>query len=160
MLWTPTHRTTPCYIAPVTYFWILGTIRSFHNRCTRSMCRITMAHTIRCRVCSRDPRARLDIQSLDRYYHHRTLRWAGHVARMPMSRLPRKLLTGFVAHSRPTGCPDMTWGRSLKKALKSNDLPTEFGEWTAIAKDRVQWRAAVHAKDTPIPKDTPISTSL
>ena len=51
------------------------------------MCRITMAHTIRCRVRSRDLRARLGIQSLDRYYHHRTLRWAGHVARMPMSRL-------------------------------------------------------------------------
>ena len=54
----------------------------------------------------------------------------------------------------------MTWGRSLKKALKSNDLPTDFGAWTAIAKDRVQWRAAVHAKDTPISKDTHISTSL
>ena len=77
-----------------------------------------------------------------------------------MSRLPRKLLTGFVAHSRPIGCPDMTWGRSLKKALKSNDLPTEFGAWTAIAKDRVQWRAAIHAKDTPISKETHISTSL
>jgi hypothetical protein len=42
----------------------------------------------------------------------------------------------------------MTWGRSLKKALKSNDLPTDFGSWTAIAKDRMKWRAAVHAKDT------------
>jgi hypothetical protein len=31
---------------------------------------------------------------------------------------------------------------------------TEFEAWTAIAKDRMQWRAAVHAKDTPI------STSL
>jgi hypothetical protein len=67
---------------------------------------------------------------------------------MPMSRLPRKTLTGFVAHPRPVGCPDMTWGRSLKKALKSNDLPTDFGSWTAIAKDRMKWRAAVHAKDT------------
>jgi hypothetical protein len=123
-------------------------LRSFHNRCARSMCRITMRHTIRCHVRSRDLFARLGIQTLDRYYHHRTLRWAGHVARMPMSRLPRKMLTGFVAHPRPTGCPTMTWGRSLKKALKSNDLPTEFGEWTAIAKDRLQWRAAIHAKDT------------
>jgi exonuclease III len=123
-------------------------LRSFHNRCARTMCRITMAHTIRRRVRSRDLFARLGIQSLDRYYHHRTLRWAGHVARMPMSRLPRKMLTGFVAHPRPIGCPDMTWGRSLKKALKSNDLPTDFGSWTAIAKDRMKWRAAVHAKDT------------
>jgi hypothetical protein len=42
----------------------------------------------------------------------------------------------------------MMQGRSLKKALKSNDLPAEFGAWTAIAKDRMQWRAVVHAKDT------------
>jgi hypothetical protein len=75
---------------------------SFHNRCTRIMCRITMARTFRCHVRLRDLRARLGIQSLDRYYYHRTLRWAGHVARMHMSRLPRKLLTGFVAHPRPT----------------------------------------------------------
>jgi hypothetical protein len=39
-------------------------------------------------------------------------------------------------------------GRSLKKALKSNDLPAEFGAWTAIAKSRMQLRAVVHAKET------------
>jgi hypothetical protein len=37
-----------------------------------------MAHTIRCRVRSRELFARLGkIQPLGRYYHHRTLRWAG-----------------------------------------------------------------------------------
>jgi len=55
---------------------------------------------------------------LDSYYHKRILRWAGHVARMPMTRAPRQLLTGWVAHPRPNGCPEMTWGRTLKKALK------------------------------------------
>jgi hypothetical protein len=45
---------------------------------------------------------------LDSYYHNRILRWAGHVARMPMTRAPRQLLTGWVAHSRPNGCPEMT----------------------------------------------------
>jgi hypothetical protein len=42
----------------------------------------------------------------------------------------------------------MMRGRSLKKALKSNDLPAEFGAWTAIAKSRMQLRAVVHAKET------------
>ncbi len=27
------------------------------------------------------------------------------------------------ANSRPTGCPKMTWGRTLKKALQRNSLP-------------------------------------
>ena len=76
-------------------------LRPSHNRRARSMHRITMAHTVRRRVRSRELFfARLGTQPPGRYYHHRTLRWAGHVARMPMSRLPRKLLTGFVAHSR------------------------------------------------------------
>jgi hypothetical protein len=72
----------------------------------------------------------------DSYFHNRILRWAGHVARMPMSRAPRQLLTGWVSHSRPIGCPQMTWGRTLENALKSKGISKEFDEWIAIAKDR------------------------
>ena len=46
------------------------------------------------------------------------LRWAGHVARMPEERLPRKLLTGWVEHPRPHGRPEQTFGHALDKALK------------------------------------------
>ena len=70
---------------------------------------------------------------LDSYYHNRILRWAGHVAQMPMTQVPRKLLTGWVAHSRSNGCPEMTWGWTLKKALKCKGLPANFKEWRAIA---------------------------
>ena len=77
---------------------------------------------------------RLNVMDLDSYYHNRILRWAGHVARMPMTRAPRHLLTGWVAHSRPNGCPEMTWGRTLKKALKCKGLPVNFKEWRAIAR--------------------------
>jgi hypothetical protein len=35
---------------------------------------------------------------------------AGHVARMPMSRAPRQLLTGWMAHPRPIGCPGLRPG--------------------------------------------------
>ena len=28
----------------------------------------------------------------------------------------------------------MTWGHTLKKALKAFDIPTDFEEWTALAK--------------------------
>jgi hypothetical protein len=123
---------------------LLNRLRRFHNRCSRSMCRITMAHTIRHRITSESLFRRLGIQDLDRYYHNRVLRWAGHVARMPMSRMPRQLLTGWVAHPRPVGCPLMTWGRTLKKALICHDLPTEFVVWRAIARDRPLWRQLTH----------------
>ena len=73
----------------------------------------------------------------------RLLRWAGHLARVDMSRLPRKLLTGWVAHPRPNGCPLMNWGRTLKKALKSRDIATVFTTWTKLAQNRSSWRQLI-----------------
>jgi len=87
------------------------------------------------------------------YYHKRILRWVGHVARMPMTRAPRQLLTGWVAHSRPNGCPEMTWGRTLKKALKCKGLPVNFKEWRAIAEDRSEWRSRTYSKPTMPPSE-------
>ena len=101
-------------------------LRSFHHRCVRSMCRITMAHTMRHRISSDSLFKRLEIESLDTYYYRRLLRWAGHVARMAFTRAPRKLLTGWVSNPRPVGCPQMTWGRTLKKALASSGIPSDF----------------------------------
>ena len=34
----------------------------------------------------------------------------------------------------------MTWGRTLKKALSSNCLPTDFAAWHQLAADRCAWR--------------------
>ena len=91
--------------------------RTFHSSCCRAMCRITMAHTIRHHIPSKQLHKRFGIAPVDRYYHRRLLRWSGHVSRMPMTRAPLQLLTGWVAHPRPTGSPQMTSGRTLKKVL-------------------------------------------
>ena len=70
-----------------------------------------------------------------------------------MTRAPRQLLTGWVAHSRQNGCPEMTWGRTLKKALKCKGPPDNFKEWRAIAEDRSEWRSRTHSKPMP-PSET------
>ena len=119
---------------------LLSRLRSFHHRCVRTMCRINIAHTIRHHISTSSLLARLGIEPVETYYHRRLLRWAGHVSRMPLDRLPRMLLTGWVANPRPLGCPQMTWGRTLKKALSSNGLPTDFAAWQQLAADRCTWR--------------------
>ena len=130
---------------------LLHRLRSFHHRCVRTMCRINIAHTIRHHISSSSLFARLGIEPLDSYYQRRLLRWAGHVSRMPIDRLPRMLLTGWVANPRPIGCPQMTWGRTLKKALLCKDLPTEFAEWSKLAADRAKWRQICGGTSTQMP---------
>jgi len=60
-----------------------------------------------------------------------------------------QLLTGWVSHSRPTGCPQMTWGRTLENALKSKGISKDFDERIAIAKDRSKWRQLAHSIPKP-----------
>jgi hypothetical protein len=78
------------------------------------------------------------IFDLDSYFHNRVLRWAGHVTHMPINRArDSDSLVGWRTH--PIGCPEMSFGRTLKKALKHNNLPTDFVTWSAIAGDRPRW---------------------
>ena len=44
-----------------------------------------------------------EVDFLDTYFNRRLLRWAGHVSRMPISRVPRNLLASWVAKLRPIG---------------------------------------------------------
>ena len=113
------------------------------------MCRVNSCHTFRLHITTSSLFRRLNLFDIDSYYHNRLLRWAGHVARMPMSRAPRQLLTSLVAHSRPVACLQMKWGRTLENALASKGISKEFKEWIAIAKDRPKWRQQTHSKPKP-----------
>ncbi len=92
------------------------------------MCRIAMAHSTKHRITSKRFFERLGVVFFDINYSRRLLRWAGHVARMPMDRIPRKHLSGWAEHARPVGCLQMTWYRALNEAFKSYGLPTSFGQ--------------------------------
>ena len=138
---------------------LFNRLRSFHNCCARSMCRVTLAHSFRHHIPTSDLLSRLGIRPIDDYYHNRILRWAGHVARMSRVRLPRKLLTGWVAHPRPVGCPQMTWGRTLNKALKSKGVSCDFATWRELAQDRGDWAALTRPPQGPYLSSTSASIS-
>jgi hypothetical protein len=76
---------------------------------------------------------------IDMYVARRQARWLGHVSRMPFaSRLPRRMLSCWVPHRRPTGAPTMTYGRSVLKALDKFHLNT--ARWPELAARRGAWR--------------------
>jgi hypothetical protein len=61
----------------------------------------------------------------------------------------------------PLGCERVfeshitNWGRALKKALQSYDLPTELAKWREMAADRNQWRAICGSKTPNATEETP-----
>ena len=113
-------------------------LRLFHHRCLRAMCRVTRRHTRDYHIRTADLLARVGLASLDTYVTRRQLRWAGHVARMDIRRLPRKMLSSWVCHKRPRGSPQFTYGRGLLKALRKAGV--DAADWPVLAADRVKWR--------------------
>ena len=86
------------------------------------------------------------VRPLRWHYETRLLRWAGHISRMQHDRLPLMLLTSWCPNSRPIGCPRMTYGRTVKKALKRRpeiwpelpfDRPDNWETLTTAAKLRL-----------------------
>ena len=49
-------------------------LRSFHNRCARSMCLVNLHHTIRHHITTSGLIRRLNLLDIDSYYHNRLLR--------------------------------------------------------------------------------------
>jgi hypothetical protein len=54
--------------------------------------------------------------------------------------------------------PTNELGPNSKKALQSNDIPTEFVKWREMAADRNQWRAVCGSKMPSATKETPKSS--
>jgi hypothetical protein len=72
-----------------------------------SMCRINTWHVQHYRITAQDLELRLGVRSFETYLVRRSLRWLGHVRRMPWDRLPRKLLMAWVAEPRVPGEQEM-----------------------------------------------------
>jgi hypothetical protein len=58
------------------------------------------------------------VRSFETYLVRRRLRWLRHVRHVPWDRLPRKLLTAWVAEPRLQGGQEMTYGRSILEDLR------------------------------------------
>jgi len=95
-------------------------MQRFHHDCVRTMLRVNRHQQWRRRIKMTDLFTDLGnkVRPLRWHYETRLLRWAGHISRMKHDRLPLMLLYSWVPNPRPRGCPRMTFGRTIKKAMK------------------------------------------
>ena len=71
------------------------------------------------------------------------MRWAGHVARMEVSRSAFKILTGTPTGNIPLGRPRHRWEDNIRMDLKGITINTR--NWVYLAQDRDYWKALVNA---------------
>jgi len=90
-------------------------LRNWHNKLLREVGRATMCQTCVHRITSVSLQKRTGVFSLEHYPASQTLLWAGHVARMPKSRSPKRLMLSWVMGPRIAGGLEMTYGRSLER---------------------------------------------
>ena len=109
----------------------LRVMQAYH---LRTMARVTRAHVREHEISTVDLATELDIDHIDCHLARRQLRYAGHVARMPLTRLPRRMLSAWVPRRRPVGAPAMTYGRALRSQLEW--FGVDIRRWSELAADR------------------------
>jgi hypothetical protein len=118
---------------------LLRKLISFHSKCVRRMCRVTLVHTQEHRIRTSSLEDRLGIPSIQETIDDLRMRWIGHVARMPVERLPRRFLTSWVRHPRRQGGQQMSTAWCFKDTIRRAGLDPE--EWIEFAQDRSAWRS-------------------
>ena len=82
------------------------------------MYRVTKKHTWEHRIYAAKLRERIGLHPIDYFIFSRQLYWLGTVSRMDFGRLPRHMLSCWVAHKRPVGRPRFTYGETVNTALR------------------------------------------
>ena len=75
------------------------------------------------------------------------LEWLGHVARMDIDRMPKRMLFGWLPQTRPQGGPRRRWRDVVRCDLRAIAMSDE--NWYDAALSRTSWRetysAGLHA---------------
>ena len=116
----------------------LKALNVFHLRCLRRMLHITWKD----KVPSNEVLSRCGCHSMYTIVAEKTLRWAGHLQRMPEERLPKAVFYSELAEgTRPVGRPKKRYKDHLKETLKNCRINP--GEFETLAGDRSGWRRTV-----------------
>lgn len=118
----------------------LKKLECFHQQKLRSMLCIKWKD----HITNNEVLYRANSQSMESTIMRHRLRWSGHVARMPETRLPRQILFSELATGgRPRGRPVLRYKDQLKATLRSTTIEPET--WEAVSSDRSIWRNTIRA---------------
>ena len=108
-------------------------LEQFHQRCLRSIMGIKWQEYVL---------KRASLPSLECTLLQQQLRWAGHVARMEDSRMPKAVFFGELREGkRKCGAPKKRYKDQLKKQLSLTEIPLH--SWQQEANSRENWRKVV-----------------
>ena len=118
-----------------TYRRHIQQLERFHQRCLRSICSIKWQD----KVSNLEVLQKCGLPSVESLIIKAQLRWAGHVVRMPDSRIPKMLLYGQLKEGqRGLGRPLLRFRDTLKANLRSCSI--DAANWEDEAADRERWR--------------------
>jgi hypothetical protein len=80
--------------------------------------------------------------NMDVVIKSKTMKWAGHVARMREGRGIYRVLVGRPEGKRPLGRPRRRWEDNIKMDLRKTGI--DEANWIRLAQDRFQWLAFVN----------------
>jgi hypothetical protein len=93
------------------------------------------------RITQMSLECRMQLEPFEYYLACRRLRWAGHVSRMPISRLPHMFLSSWVDDKRPKQRPQFKYGHGLLKDISNAEA------WDTLAGDRNLWHTITQQKN-------------
>ncbi|KAL1447078.1 hypothetical protein WDU94_005521 [Cyamophila willieti] len=119
----------------------LQELNAFHLRCLRSLAQISWKDMIP----NEEVLRRTNMLKIDEIIRTRRLRWAGHISRMSVDRIPHQIAFSQLSEgTRRQQKPKKRWTDLIKNDLKLLNINEK--SWRSIAADRKQWRIKINEK--------------
>jgi len=115
----------------------LARLQRFHHDCVRTIAGVNRHVQWIRRISMKALFKKTKLRPLELYISRRKLRWAGHVMRMDMSRLPRRFFSSWIQKPRKRYGQWLTWGHAIRKQMDRNGLDRK--QWSIQARDRLCW---------------------
>ena len=113
-------------------------LHAFMMRHLRSIMRVNWKD----KVTNKEILGRAGLPSMEELLIRKTLRWTGHIIRMPSERLPKQILFSQLSDGkRGIGRPRLRYKDTIKRNLKQRNIDTKT--WKTLATRRADWRSAV-----------------